>query len=75
MEEQQTPKAQTNPAHQPGTGKGEERAKQEGQEAGRKDTDTTGQAERPAGTSTPEASTGVNPKGPVDPQSPHLPTP
>ncbi len=75
MEEQQTPKTQTNPAHQPGTRKGEEIAQQEGKEEGRHDAGTTGAAQRPAGTSTADNSTGVNPKNPVDPQSPNLQTP
>jgi hypothetical protein len=62
------------PAHQPGTPKGEERNKKEGKEAGRRTTGTRG-AKRPAGKSSARDSTGINPKDPVDPQSPHLPTP
>lgn len=75
MDEQQKPATPPNPAHQPGTGKGEEKVKSEGKEPGRKDTGTTGKANRPKGKSTARDSTGVNPKEPVDPQSPHLPTP
>ena len=75
MEEQQTPNPLTNPTHQPGTGKGEEKLKDEGKNAGRQDAGTTGDANRPAGTSTPKDSTGVNPKDPVDPESPHIPAP
>ncbi len=74
MDEQKSP-TPPNPAHQPGTGKGEEKSMKEGKESGRQDTDTTGEAKRPAGKTTGETSTGVNPKDPVDPQSPHLPTP
>ena len=74
MDEQQSP-TQPNPAHTPGTGKGEEKAQKEGKEAGRQDTGTTGAAERPAGKSTAESSTGINPKNPVDPESPHIPAP
>ena len=77
MAEQQNPSAssQPDPAHTPGTGKGEEKKKKEGTETGRHDTGATGKAKRPAGKSKPDASTGINPKDPVDPQSPHLPTP
>ena len=76
MDEQKTPKADpSQPAHHPGTAKGEEKTSKEGKESGRHDTGTTGKAKRPAGKSTAESSTGVNPKDPVDPKSPHLPTP
>ena len=73
MAEQQTP-TPPEPAHQPGTPKGEERVKKEGKEPGRKDTGTKG-AKRPTGKSTGRTSTGVNPKEPIDPESPNLPTP
>ena len=72
MTEQQSPKS-SKPTHQPGTEKGEELGKQ--QEPGRKDAGTTGGAKRPAGKSTGRDSTGVNPKDPVDPNSPHIPAP
>ena len=76
LEEQKPPTTtQPEPAHTPGTGKGEEKKKKEGKEAGRQDTGATGKAKRPAGKSGPEESTGVDPKGPVDPESPNLPTP
>lgn len=76
-EQQKPPTPQPNPAHTPATGKGEEKPMTEGKEPGRKDTGTTGQADRPAGKSKGQASTGINPdkEQPVDPESPHLPTP
>lgn len=75
MAEEQKAPTQPEPAHTPGTGKGEEKKKKEGTEEGRRDTGTTGKAKRPAGKTTASESTGVDPKGPVDPESPHLPTP
>jgi len=66
-------KASPGPAHQPGAPKGEEKPKKEGKEAGRRTTGTRG-AKRPAGKSAARDSTGINPRDPVDPQSPHLPT-
>ena len=72
MTEHHSPKS-SKPTHTPGTGKGEEYGK-EG-EAGRHATGRTGKAKRPAGKSTGRDSTGVNPKNPVDPNSPHMPTP
>ncbi len=65
---------ETRPAHDPGTRKGEEIAKEEGQEPGRQDTGTTDTG-RATGTSTARHSTGVHPdnKGPIDPESPTLP--
>jgi len=76
-EQQKPPTPQPNPAHTPATGKGEEKPMTEGKEPGRKDTGTTGGAERPAGKTTGQSSTGINPEkeNPVDPESPHLPTP
>ncbi|MGI9060557.1 MAG: hypothetical protein ACR2H5_18490 [Ktedonobacteraceae bacterium] len=76
MDEQKA-QPQPDPVHQPGTGKGEEKPKTEGKEAGRHNTGTTGEANRPAGKTTAQTSTGVNPtkENPVDPESPHLPTP
>ena len=73
--DEQKPSPQPDPVHQPGTGKGEEKPDTEGKQPGRQDTGTEGDANRPVGTSTPEDSTGVSPKGPVDPESPHMPTP
>jgi hypothetical protein len=75
MAEEQKPPTQPEPSHTTGTGKGEEKKHKDGTEAGRQDTGTTGKAQRPAGKSTADESTGVDPKGPVDPESPHLPTP
>ena len=66
---------QPEPAHTTGTGKGEEKKKKEGTKSSRKDIGTTGKAKRPAGKTKANESTGVDPKGPIDPNSPHLPTP
>jgi len=76
MDEQKQP-APPNPAHTPGTGSAEEKPRTEGREPGRQDTGTTGKASRPTGKTTGQESTGVNPdkENPVDPASPHLPTP
>jgi hypothetical protein len=62
------------PAHDAGTGKGEEKSSYEGKEAGRHDAGVTG-ADRPAGTSTARDSTSINPENedPIDPNSPVLP--
>lgn len=62
------------PAHDMGTGKGEQKSTTEGKEHGRHDTGTT-HADRPAGTSTARDSTGINPDevSPVDPNSPNMP--
>ncbi|HEV7904071.1 MAG TPA: hypothetical protein VGO96_09535 [Pyrinomonadaceae bacterium] len=62
------------PAHDTGTGKGEEKSSYEGKEAGRDDAGTT-HADRPAGTSTARDSTSINPENmdPIDPNSPKLP--
>ena len=78
MDEQtKPPTPQPDPAHTPATGKGEEKPMVEGKEAGRHDTGSTGQADRPAGKSSGADSTGVNPakENPQDPQSPHMPAP
>lgn len=66
----------TQPAHTPGTRKGEEMSKGTGKEPGRHDTGTTG-AGRPTGKSTARDFTGINPdaRNPIDPQSPTLTTP
>ncbi|MCW2948257.1 MAG: hypothetical protein JWR24_4974 [Actinoallomurus sp.] len=42
-------------------------------EAGRRTRGTRGRSGRPYGTSTPEHATGVEPQGPADEESPHLP--
>ncbi len=62
------------PSHDIGTGKGEEKSQNEGKEAGREDTGTSG-AGRPQGKSTARDSTGINPESenPIDPASPRLP--
>jgi hypothetical protein len=76
MEEQKTP-TPPEPAHTPGTHKGEEKPKTEGREPGRKDTSTTGKAKRPTAKTTGRESTGINAakENPVDPESPHMPAP
>ena len=62
------------PAHDRGTGKGEEKNSLEGKEAGRHEHDET-HAERPAGGSMARDATSINPedRAPQDPNSPHLP--
>jgi hypothetical protein len=45
-----------------------------GAESGRRDAGTTGQAERPAGTSTARDSTTIDPQEPIDSDSPSLPS-
>jgi hypothetical protein len=62
------------PAHDAGTGKGEEKSSWEGKEAGRHDLGTT-HAGRPAGGSTARDSTSINPdaREPIDPRMPHMP--
>lgn len=64
------------PAHDWGTGKGEDKSTTEGKEAGREDAGTT-HADRPAGTSTQRDSTSINPddREPRDPDSPNFPAP
>jgi hypothetical protein len=61
-------------AHDPGTGKGEEKTAAEGREAGRYDTGEEG-ADRPTGTSTARDSTGINPQDrePIDEDMPNMP--
>ncbi len=49
------------PAHTPGTGKGDEKAANEGKEPGRFDKGGSG-ADRPAGGSTARSSTSINPE-------------
>jgi hypothetical protein len=62
------------PAHDWGTGKGEEKASSEGKEAGRHDHENT-HADRPAGGSTARDATSINPddRDPIDPNSPKMP--
>lgn len=62
------------PAHDWGTGKGEEKSSLEGKEAGRHDHDTT-HADRPAGGSTARDATSINAedRDPIDPNSPKMP--
>lgn len=62
------------PAHDWGTGKGEEKSAMEGKEAGRHDHDDT-HADRPAGGSTARSSTSINADDmdPIDPSSPKMP--
>jgi hypothetical protein len=64
----------TSPAHMPGTSKGEEIKKRDGEEAGRTDTGSSG-ADRPAGTRTARDSTSINPddEEPIDPAMPKMP--
>ncbi len=49
-----------------------ENLKKNEHESGRHDTGTQGSTNRPKGKSTARDSTGVDPKGPIDPDSPHL---
>jgi hypothetical protein len=58
------------PVHS-GNRKGEETIEREGKEPGRYDEGNAG-ANRPTGKSTSRDSTGVNPKEPIDPNSPTL---
>lgn len=66
--------AGTAPTHSPGTRKGEEIASEDGKEAGRDDSGTSG-ADRPTGTSTARDSTGINPEDveSKDPNAPNMP--
>ena len=75
MDEQQKPPSQSDAAQQPNSGKGDENLTNQGNNAGRQESGSTGDASRPSGTSSPQDSTGVNPKNPVDPESPHMPAP
>ena len=75
MDEQQKPPSQPDPAQQPDTSKGEEKLTNQGNNAGRQETGNTSDTNRPSGTATSKDSTGVNPKDPVDPESPHIPAP
>lgn len=75
MADQQKTPDPPEPSHQPGTSRGEKKVEEEGKQTGRQTTGTTGEAKRPTGKSTAKDSTGINPKDPVDPESPYLPTP
>jgi len=74
MDKQQTPKTQPEPVHQPGTRKGEEFRKKEGKEPGSYDTETNA-AGRTSGKTDLKEDKGVATQAPIDPSSPHLPTP
>ena len=65
------------PAHMPGTRKGEELKEHEGKEPGRHEDESGSGTDRPAGTSSARDSTSVSPDAeePIDPASPHMPTP
>jgi hypothetical protein len=52
--------------------RGEEIARSEGPDEGREDLGPKGPTGRPAGTSTVEAGTGVDPQKPVDPDMPNV---
>lgn len=62
------------PAHDPGARKGEELMAEDGKEAGRHESGSTG-ADRPAGGRTARDSTAINADAeePVDPDSPDMP--
>jgi hypothetical protein len=68
------PNFQQKPTHQTGTGKGEEKGRNQGGEAGRYDIERTG-AGRRAGKATPRTASGIVTQGTVDPSSPYLPPP
>jgi hypothetical protein len=75
MDKQEKPKVSAEPIHQPGTGKAESKARQEGKEAGRYGVGPRGRAKRPAAKATGRHSSGVSPVEPIDPQSPNLQPP
>lgn len=74
MDEQQTSKTPPNPDHQSGTGKGEEIVKKKGKDSGRYDTDSNA-AGRTSGKTDLKKDKSVGADAPIDPKSPHLPTP
>lgn len=53
--------------------RGAEEVAEDEDEAGREDLGEKGESERPYGESTPRDATGVDPQGPIDPESPYLP--
>jgi hypothetical protein len=58
---------------QSSTRRGEDVAREEGTDAGRYDTGTKGESQRPTGGTTARASTSIDPQEPIDPESPHMP--
>ena len=74
MDKQQSPKNPPEPVHQPGTSAGEDIVKEEGKEAGRYTTDTNA-AGRTSGKTDLKKDKSVGSQPPIDPSSPHLPTP
>ena len=64
-------KGSTVGSHVPGTRRGEEVKREDGQEPGRYEKEEEG-TNRPTGGSTARDATGVNPKDPVEPKSPKL---
>jgi hypothetical protein len=75
MDEPKKPKSPTQPAHQPGTGKGEEVLKHEGKEPRSKDTPTSAGVGDPAGKTDLDKDKAVGTQAPVDPNSPQIPAP
>jgi hypothetical protein len=71
---QRTPNAPPEGVGLSQTRRGEDVAKQEGQEPGRKDLGTKGASERPYGTVEPGKGVGVKPSEPVDPNMPPVQT-
>jgi hypothetical protein len=53
------------------TDRGEDIAERDGKEAGRQDTGTQGESQRPTGTSTARDVTAVDPQEPIDPAAPN----
>ncbi len=53
--------------------RGAEDVAEDEDETGREDLGEKGESERPYGVSEPRAATGVDPQGPIDPESPYLP--
>ncbi len=56
------------------TRRGEDVTADEGGEEGREDAGTQGPSQRPVGTSNPTDSTGIDPQGPIDEESPTAPS-
>jgi hypothetical protein len=61
------PRLPSEHAGQSTTTGGEEISRRDGKEAGRQDTGTQGESQRPTGTSTARDMTGVNPQEPIEP--------
>ena len=53
--------------------RGAEEVAHEDDDPGRETLGTKGASDRPYGESTPRDATGVDPQGPIDPESPYLP--